>query len=143
MMKYNPLLMMKGLRSVVVSLMFFAMLNGALADERERFKGKWKATTDFQGSETEITLEFSGSSVKFEIGGFIFGKAQAVLSEHDGFKFLLFKDLEAGESQDTLNPVEAEYKNVYSFGYRTLTLASNFESTATEDPKLVVYKKVE
>lgn len=125
------------------TLLVFAMVNGALAGEIDRFKGKWKAKTDFQGSETEITIDFDGASVKFDIGGFIVGQAKAVVSEHDGFKFLSFKDLEAGESFDSLNPVDTELKNVYSFGYRSFTLASNFESTATEDPKLVVYKKLD
>ncbi len=134
---------MTSLRHIILILVSFTLVNVAAAGELDRFKGKWKAETDFQGAETEITLEFDGSSVTFEIGGFIFGKAEAVVSEHSGFKILHFKGLEAGDSLDNLNPIDMEPKNIYSFGYRSFTLASNLESTATEDPKLVVYKKVD
>ena len=124
-------------------LLICVMAHVAVADEIDRFKGKWKGKSDFQGSEVEMTLEFDGKSLKFDMGGFIVGKAKVTLASNGGFRTLSFTDIEAGESYDSLNAVDADSKHVYTFGYRSFTLASNFDDAATEDPKLTVYKKVD
>ncbi|MDB4745749.1 hypothetical protein OAG52_01020 [Verrucomicrobia bacterium] len=134
---------MKSLLAIISGLVLCSLVNVVGAAEIDRFDGKWKSKKEFQGTEVDITLIFKGKSVKFELGEFIVGTAEATLSEHGGFKMLSLTDVQAGESYDSLNPVEADSKHVYSFGYRSFTFASNFDSSATEDPKLTVYKKVE
>jgi hypothetical protein len=134
---------MKNLLAIVSGLLLCSLINVVGAAEIDRFDGKWKSKTEFQGTEVDITLIFKGKSVKFELGEFIVGTAEVTLSEHGGFKMLSLTDVQAGESYDSLNPVDADSKHVYSLGYRSFTFASNFESSAAEDPKLTVYKKVE
>ena len=134
---------MKRLFGRVAAAVFLGLSLTSAAADYERFAGKWKAKTDFQGAEVDINVEVTGKTMKFDIGGDVVGKATATLSKHDGFRILTFTDLEVGESWEALTPVDAESKHIYTFGYRSFTLASNFDSTATEDPKLVVYKKVE
>jgi hypothetical protein len=134
---------MKNLLAIVSGLLLCSLINVVGAAEIDRFDGKWKSKTEFQGTEVDITLIFKGKSVKFELGEFIVGTAEVTLSEHGGVKMLSLTDVQAGESYDSLNPVDADSKHVYSLGYRSFTFASNFESSAAEDPKLTVYKKVE
>ena len=134
---------MKSFIVVVTCLLFCSLTNVVGADDISRFEGKWKSTTEFQGVEVDIVLIFSGKKVKFEMGDSIVGTADVTLSEHGGLSILSLTDIQAGQSYDSLNPVDASSKHVYTFGYRSFTFASNFESTATEDPKLTVYKKVE
>ncbi|MCS1411454.1 MAG: hypothetical protein M2R45_04654 [Verrucomicrobia subdivision 3 bacterium] len=133
-------LMMRKLVTFFGLLSIFIVAASVTASEIDRFKGKWKSKTDFQGSEVDIHLEFDGENVKFDIGSYV-GKAK--LSQHGGFKMISFEAIKAGESFDALNPVDETSKHVYVFSYRSFTLASNFHAESTGKPKLTIYKKVE
>lgn len=135
--------MMKRALALISGLLICLMAHVAVADELDRFKGKWTGKTDFQGADVEMTLEIDGSKVTFDMGGFIVGTAKVTLTSAGGFRMLSFTEVQAGESLGSLNAVDADSKHVYSFGYRSFTLASNFDDAATEDPKLTIYKKVD
>lgn len=71
----------------------------------------------------------------------IYATGEAKTEKAGDLRILKLTDIKAGESENNIADIYDDRTIVYRTGYRTLTLATNFESYRDEEPSLDVYKK--
>ncbi len=117
------------------------------AAELDRLAGKWAVEkTNDDGQKFKQVLEFKEAKFKFwmqtlEGETFIYAEGKASAEKAGDLKILKLTDIKAGESESNIADIYDDRTIVYRMGYRTLTLATNFESFRDEEPSLDVYKK--
>ena len=117
--------------------------------ELDRLAGKWavEKKTEY-GEKAKYILEFKGETFKFWIKSLegqtaIYAEGKAKVSTVGDLKVLLLTDIKGGESEDNISPIYDDRSIVYRMGYKSLTLATNFESHRDEEPSMDTYKKVD
>ena len=135
-----------------IKILSFLFLNLSLclsifAADADELQGKWKANREIDGNKVTFNLDIEKESFKFEIkdaNGDIqmFVKGNIKVETQGEFKTLLLRDMEGGQSENDLQSIDDPRSFVYITGWKTLTLASNFDRQRdNEEAELTVYRK--
>ena len=132
--------------SILLTLTALFTFTGQAAD-LDRLAGKWAVEkTNDDGQKFKQIIEIKDAKFKFwmqtlEGQTFIYATGKASAEKVGDLRILKLTDIKAGESEDNIADIYDDRTIVYRIGYRTLTLATNFESYRDEEPALDVYKK--
>lgn len=135
------------LKLLQILLLGAALCSSALAADSDAVQGKWKADKEFDGQKATFNLEIKADTFNFEMKGsdgatrFIL-KGKIKLEKQGAFKTMTLHDIKGGESEADLNSMEDVRSFVYVTGWKSLTLAGNFDRERdNEEPNLTVYRK--
>jgi len=123
------------------------LLSTAQAADIDRLAGKWLAEkTNEDGQKFKQILEFKGNKFKFWVQSmdgntFIYAEGNTKTEKVGDLRVLKFVDIKAGDSETNIEEIYDDRTVVYRLGYKTVTIAMNFESYRDEDPELDLYKK--
>ena len=132
--------------SILITLTTLLTLTTQAAD-LDRLAGKWVVEkTNDDGQKLKQIIEITGDKFKFWIQTpegqtMIYATGEAKTEKAGDLRILKLTDIKAGESENNIADIYDDRTIVYRTGYRTLTLATNFESYRDEEPSLDVYKK--
>lgn len=132
----------------MLALMALLPLTGQSA-ELDRLTGKWEVEKKTEyGEKAKYILEFQKNTFKFWVKSLegdtaIYAEGKAKVTTVGDLKVLLLIDIKGGESESDISPIYDDRSIVYRMGYKSLTLATNFESHRDEEPSLDTYKKVD
>lgn len=128
-------------------LLGFAISLSAHAADSDALQGKWKADKEINGEKATFNLELKQDKFTFELRGsdgevrFVV-KGNVKLEKQGPFKSITLSDIEGGQSMSDLQAISDVRSFVYVTGYRSLTLAGNFDrGRENEEANLTVYRK--
>jgi hypothetical protein len=124
--------------SILLTLTALFTFTGQAAD-LDRLAGKWAVEkTNDDGQKFKQVLELKDAKFNFwmktlEGDTFIYATGKASAEKVGDLRILKLTDIKAGESEDNIADIYDDRTIVYRMGYRTLTLATNFESYRDEE----------
>jgi hypothetical protein len=128
-------------------LLGITLVSSALAAESDALQGKWKADKEMNGSKVSVSLEITKDQFVYVIKDGtgdtrLFVKGKFKLEQQGAFKTFTVQDMQGGASKDDLKPVDETRAFVYITGWKSLTLAANFDRQRdNEQPELTSYRK--
>ena len=135
-----------------IKILSFLFLNLSLclsifAADTDELQGKWKGGREIDGNKVTFNLEIKKEDFRFELKDAngdtqMFVKGTIKVEKQGEFKTLLLRDMEGGQSENDIQSIDDTRSFVYVTGWKTLTLAGNFDRQRdNEEPTLTVYRK--
>jgi len=130
-----------------VLLLSASLCSSAFAAETDALQGKWKADKEFDGRKATYHLEIKKDTFNFEMKGSdgetrFFLKGKVKLEKQGAFKTFTLHDIKGGEFEAELKEIEDTRAFVYITGWKSLTLAGNFDRERdNEEANITVYRK--
>ena len=130
-----------------VLLLVAALCSSAMATEENARQGRWKADKEINGQKVSMNIEITKDQFVFRMKNDadevrLFAKGQIKVEKLGPFKTLTLQDIQGGASEDNLQVVDETRAFVYATGWKTLTLAGNFDrERENQEPDLTVYRK--
>lgn len=124
-----------------------ALCSSALAADSDAVQGKWKADKEINGQKVSATLEITKDQFVYRLKDAtgetrLFAKGKIKLEQQGVFKTLTVLDIQGGTSEDNLQSVDDTRAFVYITGWKSLTMAGNFDRQRdNQEPDLTVYRK--
>lgn len=140
--------MMRIALTFLFTMAFSAALSAADHPDLDRLQGKWEVQkTTEDGQKYTQSIEIKKEKMLFKIlssagDTVIVATATVKLQKSGPFNTFTTTDIKAGQSEDSLEPVNEERSYVYQLGYQTLSIVANMDSERERPPTLDVYKKV-
>ena len=137
------------LLSILTAIGFAAACaSPAFGDDLESLDGKWTAQkTNDEGQRISQHIEIKKNKFKFKVVGSdgqtrLYAEGDVKLEKAGPFKTIVFTNIQAGQSDSDINPIDDTYTSIYRLGKDTWTLVTNIDKDRDEQkPSLDVYRK--
>lgn len=133
----------------MAALFVLGICNSTRAVELDDLQGKWKTERDIDGDQANFTLEIKDDQFRFQWKNSegqmrLYAEGKVKVQDLGPFQSMTLYEIKAGDSPSDLEAVNDERAYVYVTGYKTLTMAGNFDKRRdNEQPSVIVYRKVD